>query len=143
MLTFPPSRSWCPSSGGVRIISIRWRPMPTATVCTRKRSKLCNETMPICGVRCPTCSRSSPRWCACDKRERPSAAPFCSRFWSVWPEVKFNLPCNLMSSTSWTPWQDLSRFDFLLIDWNLGSKKLSTFSTLVHISRHNLPNMAL
>ena len=37
--------------------------------------------------RCPTCSRSSPRWCACDKRERPRAAPFCSCFWPVWPEV--------------------------------------------------------
>lgn len=87
MLTFLPSRSWCPSSGGVQIILIRWRPTPTATGCTRKRSNLCKRTMPICGGHCLTYSRSSPRWCAYDKRERPRAAPFCSRFWPLWPEV--------------------------------------------------------
>lgn len=27
------------------------------------------------------------RRCACDERERPRAAPFCSGFWPVWPEA--------------------------------------------------------
>ena len=92
----PPSRSWCPSSGGVQIISIRWQPTPTATACIRKRSNLCKRSPP------PPCA---PGW--------PPARQAAPIHRAAHPGRAFSRPCEEIKSLQqdyaqlWGPMSDL------------------------------------
>ena len=55
-LTLPPSRSWCPSSGGAQTISIKWLSMPTPTGgFTPRKYRPSSGTTPPCGALCLIC----------------------------------------------------------------------------------------